>query len=1065
VTVALGIDRVGALNYLSGLGGPNSPNHNRYLTALEFMSKFGPSQTKIGALNSTLAALGLPPAKLEWGNRLGFATTIGTVERIFGVHENVYRYGNVTFFANQNEPSVPLAIASNVGSIEGLNNYSAPTLLTQVVQGNTSVIPADVLGYYQVQSLLNHGGNASGMKIGIMGGPGHAIQLADVTNFWTSYGIPWYFVMEAAVEGGLPAPGGPGDAYALEMTLDAEWSGAIGQTANITIVTDNAPWWEFKSENTQMYDEMSYLVSKVNPQIISTSIEAGINDLTQNDITNWDNLLIQAADQGIAVVAASGDGGFNRAHSDSPKLPDTSYPMIAGDSHVMAIGGITDFLNQSTPGIMGQQGWSFGDVSWDPNEASTGANVSYFSQPSFQSIYTIKAVQNGYRDTPDISFPASPSVAVYFNGAWVKIVGTSAAAPMFAGVLADIGHYIIQSGNSEFFNNQLYSIGYGSGLQDVTEGNNTMLAGPGWDYVTGIGVPKVWGLASILATEFRASPSLSTTLSQLTIPLGGSVYDTATLSGEENTPIGTATGTVTYYYYSGSSCSGTGTVVSTVHLSRTLSGGVYVPIIPQSSSVTFNIAGSYSWLASYSGDQNDSPASSPCEPLTVNKMNPTISTTLSLTTISPGGSVYDQATLSGATSTAGGTVTYQYYSGACSGSSTQVGPPVTVTNGVVPNSNSATFNTPGHYYWFATYSGDSNNNGVTSPCEPLTVKTNPSISTTLSSTTILVGGSVYDTATLSGVTSNAGGTVTYEYFSGGSCAGSSTQVGSPVTVTNGVVPNSAYQTFNAGGSYSWNAIYSGDGNNNGATSPCEPLTVNKRSPTISTSLSSTVITAGGSVYDTSWLTGATGDAGGTVTYYYSTSSTCPAGNPTTVNTVTVTNGVVPNSNSKTFPNAGTYYWYATYSGDSKNNGNTSPCEPLTVNPPQQYYYLTMSHYGSGSTSPASGNYLAGSHVTISATPAGGYKFCYWDGTGTGSYSGTSRSYTITMGGPITETANFYVTCPQHPTSSQNSSLGILAFPIAVLTCLPLVSECVKLSRRSEQAEGFLCEIVPFMLSV
>jgi hypothetical protein len=538
----------------------------------------------------------------------------------------------------------------------------------------------------------------------------------------------------------------------------------------------------------------------------------------------------------------------------------------------------------------------------------------------------------------------------------------------------------------------------------------------------------------------KNAPTLSTTLSATGIVTGGLVHDSAVLSGAT----GTAGGSVSYRYFVGGACTGSPNPVSNVTVTN--------HIVPNSTDHQFLIPGNYSWNAVYSGDSNNNGATSPCEPLTVNKATPTITTALSSTSISAGGSAFDQATLSGETSDAGGTVTYNYYSGGvCSGAATPVST-VTVSNGVVPNSSPVTFNTAGTYSWSATYSGDGNNNGATSSCEPLTVKTNPSISTTLSSTTILVGSSVYDTAALSGTTSSAGGTVTYEYFSGGACSGSSTQVGSPVTVTNGVVPNSAYQTFNAGGSYSWNAIYSGDGNNNGATSPCEPLTVNKRSPTISTSLSSTVITAGGSVYDTSWLTGATGDAGGTVTYYYSTSNTCPAGNPTTVNTVTVTNGVVPNSNSKTFPNAGTYYWYATYSGDSKNNGNTSPCEPLTVNPPQQYYYLTMSHYGSGSTTPASGYYLAGSHVTISATPAGGYKFCYWAGTGTGSYSGTSRSYTITMGGTITETANFYITCPQHPGSPQSSSLGIMPLPIVVLACLPLLSECVELSKRSATCE-------------
>ena len=99
-----------------------------------------------------------------------------------------------------------------------------------------------------------------------------------------------------------------------------------------------------------------------------------------------------------------------------------------------------------------------------------------------------------------------------------------------------------------------------------------------------------------------------------------------------------------------------------------------------------------------------------------------------------------------------------------------------------------------------------------------------SISTALSSLVLTVGQSVFDTAILSGVTSTAGGTVTYSHFSGGFCQGPGTVV-STVTVTNGVVPDSASATFNTAGVFSWHAVYLGDVYNNGATSPCEPLTV------------------------------------------------------------------------------------------------------------------------------------------------------------------------------------------------------------------------------------------------
>ena len=70
------------------------------------------------------------------------------------------------------------------------------------------------------------------------------------------------------------------------------------------------------------------------------------------------------------------------------------------------------------------------------------------------------------------------------------------------------------------------------------------------------------------------------------------------------------------------------------------------------------------------------------------------------------------------------------------------------------------------------------------------------------------------------------------------------------------------------------------------------------------------------------------------------------------------------------------------------------------------YYLTMSHNTGGTVNPASGWKNSGAAVSITATPAIGYNFSNWTGTGTGSFSGTTNPASITMGAPITETAIF-----------------------------------------------------------
>jgi len=70
------------------------------------------------------------------------------------------------------------------------------------------------------------------------------------------------------------------------------------------------------------------------------------------------------------------------------------------------------------------------------------------------------------------------------------------------------------------------------------------------------------------------------------------------------------------------------------------------------------------------------------------------------------------------------------------------------------------------------------------------------------------------------------------------------------------------------------------------------------------------------------------------------------------------------------------------------------------------YYLTMESDERGSVTPSSGWYDAGEQVTIAVKPDSGYSFSSWSGSGSGSYSGSSNSHTITMNGPITETARW-----------------------------------------------------------
>ena len=307
-------------------------------------------------------------------------------------------------------------------------------------------------------------------------------------------------------------------------------------------------------------------------------------------------------------------------------------------------------------------------------------------------------------------------------------------------------------------------------------------------------------------------------------------------------------------------------------------------------------------------------------------LSPTIATLLSKTTANIGDSITDSATLTGATAAAGGTVTYSAYAGAntCTGTDL-LNSTVNVTNHLVPGSAAFVPGTAGSYSFQAVYSGDGNNNPATSVCstEQLLVRTNPSISTTLSATSVDVGSTVHDSATLAGATSDAGGTVTYTVYTNSTCTTGARTAGT-VNVTNGGVPSSSALAFNTAGTFYWQAVYSGDPKNNGATSTCtdETLVVNPLQPGVSTDQNLIP-------NDTFHLSGATTGATGSITFnLYSPSDTDCSGTPALTQTVTVSgNGAYPTTNTLFKASTeGTWRWQSTYTpGDSNNLTVSSSC--------------------------------------------------------------------------------------------------------------------------------------------
>jgi hypothetical protein len=367
--------------------------------------------------------------------------------------------------------------------------------------------------------------------------------------------------------------------------------------------------------------------------------------------------------------------------------------------------------------------------------------------------------------------------------------------------------------------------------------------------------------------------------------------------------------------------------------------------------------GHYEFRAIYSGDANYTGSESLefTEPLDVGKAPTSVLTSVNdieLTQITLGESVYDVAYVVGGQDPLPlptGTVNFEV--------SFELGPWVAFDTNVplvpsgVPMSSMATSNlyTPlatGHYEFRAIYSGDANYTGSESLefTEPLDVGQAPGappVTTLLSQTSIILGDSITDTATVTGLGDGfpmPTGTVDFQVQIGG---GSWNTFDTQPLDSNGQATSEAYTPLSVD-TYFFRAIYSGDANYTGSQSgdTDEPLEVNRHGSTTTTWLGASTITLGQSVTDNATVTGLGGlfpPVTGKVTFYVKVPG---SGSfvPISPQNITLDGNGRALSSWYTPSMVGTYYFKAVYFGDGNYTGSASGdreeiLQLVVLNPP------------------------------------------------------------------------------------------------------------------------------------
>lgn len=325
----------------------------------------------------------------------------------------------------------------------------------------TSFTPLQLAHLYNFPSYTGAGQTIAIIELG-----GGYVQ-DDLTHYFQSLNLgAGPTVIAIGVDGTTNDPADTSGANG-EVVLDIEVAGAIAPHSKIVVYFAPNTLSGFYNA---IYEAINDTTNK--PSVISISWGSAEVNWSKSTMLSYDHLFATAVTKGINVFVASGDNGAN----DNVEQGGLHVDFPASSVNVVACGGTRLHSNGTT--IQSEVVWNDGTG----GGSSGGGFSTVFTKPSYQSgISTIKTK----RGVPDVSANASPysGYEIYMDGQTQIIGGTSAVAPLMAGLIARINQ--AKGSSIGFINPHLY---HNKLCVDITSGNNHgYSAKTGWDPCTGLG--------------------------------------------------------------------------------------------------------------------------------------------------------------------------------------------------------------------------------------------------------------------------------------------------------------------------------------------------------------------------------------------------------------------------------------------------------------------------------------------------------------------------------------------------------------------------------------------------
>ena len=490
--------------YMHDLITPGSANYQQFLAPEQFGARFGLSDARIAPILAWLENGGLAADLMPQRTSIAVSGKAGQVTDLLGV--KLVDWQNAAgrrYHVPVGNVAVPAKLGGDVAAVIGLNTEPLikPSANPSPVKAGAGdgLVPGTVATAYEIDALHDAGLNGEGMTIAIVSFATFTpsdVELFDQTFGYTG-GTPVELVR-------LPGALTELDEGSGEVALDIQVIRGIAPKAQII---------NYEGPNTAdgFAPIMARIVADGRAKIVS--ISWGLCE-------NWSSLTSMRAEQaefaaafaaGISIFSSSGDDAAYDCRrvniSDDPferdLSPGVDWP--TSSPSVISVGGT--FLT------LRQDGTYVEEAGWEEPLGGGGGGgglSAYNDRPEWQvGLGVNNSASNGMRQVPDVAGPADPTSGflVTYTDFDIGLVsgtvgGTSAAAPFWAASMLLTQQLAQREGVTALgpLGPVLYEVSAeqpaGAVFHDIIRGGNLLYsAGPGWDYSTGLGSPRVAPLA------------------------------------------------------------------------------------------------------------------------------------------------------------------------------------------------------------------------------------------------------------------------------------------------------------------------------------------------------------------------------------------------------------------------------------------------------------------------------------------------------------------------------------------------------------------------------------------